>query len=74
MIKFSEEGDDEDDDSYVDVETDVVFKELAKGKEFMTLKDFKKWDLISSMIESGQLDDAELADIVEVSIFRHISL
>jgi len=67
MIEISDGDDGDDDESYVDVETDVVFKQLAKGKEFMTIKDFKKWDLIKSMMESGQLDESELADIVEVT-------
>jgi hypothetical protein len=56
--------DDEDDDDYIDIDTEVVFEEVAKGKDYITFQDLTEWELIKGLREAGQMDDAELREIL----------
>lgn len=60
-VKYDDEEDDED---VVEVDPDLVFEELSKGRETISLKDLLQWDLIQTMIDEGQLDKNEIMDVI----------
>lgn len=69
VMKLSDnvDGSDDDDEDYIDIDTDEVFQELSKGKEHIDLSDLMSWSLIKDMINAGELDKKELLDIIETA-------
>ena len=61
-VKYDD--DEEDDEDVVEVDPDLVFEELSKGRETISLKDLLQWDLIQTMMDEGQLDKKEIMDVI----------
>jgi hypothetical protein len=65
MHTQDEEG--EDDEEFIDIDTEEIFTALAKGKEFLTFADLKEWDLLKEMKEAGDMSDSQLRDILKAA-------
>jgi len=54
-----------DDEDVLDIDVGEAFDKLSKGKNFVTLRAFMKWDVVSTLIREGYLEDGEIEEMLE---------
>jgi len=51
----------------IDIDTEIVFQDVAKGKDFVTLQDLRDWELIMQLTKQGVMNENELQDVLETA-------
>lgn len=63
------EGDEDselrDNEDVLDIDVGEAFDKLSKGKNFVTLRAFMKWDVVSTLIREGYLEESEIEEMLE---------
>jgi hypothetical protein len=67
FTQYTQDEEGEDDEEFIDIDTEEIFTALAKGKEFLTFADLKEWDLLKEMKEAGDMSDSQLKDILKAA-------
>lgn len=66
-LGLSEDPDDYDEDEgdFLDVDTELAFKDLAKGAKSIEISQLKEWDVIKELIDEGFMTEDDLDGILE---------
>lgn len=70
IFEGSDEGNESselrDDEDVLDIDVGEAFDKLSKGKNFVTLRSFMKWDVVSTLIREGYLVEGEIEEMLEL--------
>ena len=62
---FSEDGGEEEEE-VLDIDLGDAFDKLSKGKNYITLKAFMRWDLVSNLLADGYLRQSDVDDVFKM--------
>ena len=58
-------GDSTVSEEMLDIDTEVIFKDISKGAETISVKQLRDWELVNDMFSNGEMNEEEFRDILE---------
>lgn len=55
----------EDDDVGMEISVEELFDELSHGRDYLTIKDVKRWDYLQQFLKDGELTEVDVNELLE---------